>query len=78
MLLLSQQLKCRLPLHDELFKELTFLDPNTAVYAEFASLSSLLSKFPNLVPEQEMQRVDNEYREMELDEDIGVFLSSVI
>ncbi|KAJ8968438.1 hypothetical protein NQ314_002297 [Rhamnusium bicolor] len=39
---LSQQLKCRLLLQDELFKELTFLDPNTAVYAEFASLSSLL------------------------------------
>lgn len=73
---LSNQLKSRLPLDKELFKELQFLDPQVVVYQEFSSLINLLSKFPNIVPEEVIQDIDNEYREMKLDLDVSNLLSS--
>lgn len=73
---LSEQIRSRLPLQNDLFKEMSFLDPHVAVYSEFVSLDPLLSKFPNLVPENMKQSIDNEYRELKLDSDVPNLLAS--
>lgn len=73
---LSNQLKSRLPLTNEIFKELQFLDPQVVVYQEFASLSNLLVKFPHIVPDKCIQLIDNEYREIKLDINVSNLLAS--
>lgn len=65
-----------MPLDNQLFKELQFLDPQVVVYQEFSSLTNLLMKFPNLVPEEVIQYIDNEYREIKLDLEVSNLLSS--
>lgn len=73
---LCQQIKKILPLESDLFQCLSLLDPQIAVYNEFSSLFQITSKFVNLVDENKLQLIDNEYRELKIDKDVGNLLSS--
>lgn len=72
---LCDQIKTRLPLENTLLKELAFLDPQEVVYSEYVSLTPLLTKFPNLVPEGMEQIIDNEFRNLHLDPNVADLLA---
>ncbi|XP_037875635.2 uncharacterized protein LOC119630401 [Bombyx mori] len=72
---LCVELKSRLPLN-ELFEQMQFLDPQNVVYKEFTSLARIVSKFPNLVKESDIQTIDSEYREVKLDKTVADLLGS--
>lgn len=73
---LSNQFIKRMPVQDDLYQDLSFLDPQKAVYDDFRSLIGVLQRFPNLVPTGKLQVVDNEYRELKLDQSVSNLLSS--
>ncbi|CAG5039156.1 unnamed protein product [Parnassius apollo] len=53
-----------------------FLDPQTALHAEFTSLFNVTSKFPNIVSESDIQLIDNEFRELKLNMEVANLLCS--
>ncbi|CAG5039875.1 unnamed protein product [Parnassius apollo] len=73
---LRVQLKTRLPFDDDIFEMMCFLDPQTAVHAEFTSLFNITSKFPNIVSENDIQLIDNEFRELKLNTEVANLLCS--
>ena len=64
------QLKKRLPLDNAVMTELKFLDPQTVVSGSIQSIADVASKFPNVPPEN-LQSVDQEWREFMYDEEIS-------
>ncbi|CAF4876591.1 unnamed protein product [Pieris macdunnoughi] len=73
---LSKQFLQRLPVQDNFLQDLSFIDPQKAVYGEFRTLIKILQRFPNLVTTENMQIVDNEYRELKLDVSVSNLLST--
>jgi hypothetical protein len=65
------QLKKRLPLDNAVVKELKFLDPQTVVSGSIRSIADVASRFPNVVPPENLQSVDQEWREFMYDEEIS-------
>ncbi|XP_073947802.1 uncharacterized protein [Choristoneura fumiferana] len=72
---LCVELKLRLPLH-KLFQQMQFLEPQNIVYKDFTSLANMVSQFPNLVEESDIQTIDSEYRELKLDNTVSDLLES--
>lgn len=73
---LSTQFLRRIPIQDDLFQELSFLDPQKAVFGEFQTLIRVLQRFPNLVTQDKIQAIDNEYRELKIDNTVSDLLSA--
>ncbi|CAG5057444.1 unnamed protein product [Parnassius apollo] len=73
---LSNQFLQRLPVQDNFLQDLSFIDPQKAVYGEFRTLIGILKRFPNIVATENMQIVDNEYRELKLDVSVSNLLST--
>ncbi|KAG6439431.1 hypothetical protein O3G_MSEX000767 [Manduca sexta] len=72
---LCNQLKTRLPLSN-VFKDLQFLDPQNVVYKDFVSTVNIANKFPNIVDENNLQKVDGEFREIKFDKSVTDLLES--
>lgn len=53
-----------------------FLDPQNVVYEGFTSLVNLISQFPNLVLESDVQTIDLEYRKLKLDKSVSELFES--
>lgn len=73
---LSNQFLQRLPIQDNLLQDLSFIDPQKAVFGEFRTLIRILQRFPNLVTTENIQIIDNEYRELKLDVSVSNLLST--
>ncbi|CAK1580533.1 unnamed protein product [Parnassius mnemosyne] len=73
---LSNQFLQRLPVQDNFLQDLSFIDHQKAVYGEFRTLIRILRRFPNLVATENMQILDNEYRELKLDLSMTNLLST--
>lgn len=69
-------MKSRLPFEDQIFRELKFLDPHTAVNKEFSSLRNVMETFPYEVQPEQMQIIDEEYRTLKLDREVSNLLQS--
>ena len=65
------QLKKRLPLDNEVLKQLKFLDPQTVVTGSVQSIANIASRFPNVVSPENLQRLDQEWREFIYDDEIS-------
>lgn len=63
---LCSQLKTCLPLSNN-FKDLQFLDPQHVVYKDFTSTLNVAKNFPNTVDENNIQKVDDELRQIKFD-----------
>ncbi|XP_045488672.1 uncharacterized protein LOC123690069 [Pieris rapae] len=72
---LCNQLKTRLPLTN-LFKDLQFLDPQNFVYKDFVSTVNIANKFPNIVDENNLQKVDDDFRQIKFDKSVTDLLES--
>ena len=65
------QLKKRLPLDNAVMTELKFLDPQMVVSGSIPSIADVASKFPNVVPPENLQSVDQKWREFMYNEEIS-------
>lgn len=72
---LCSQLKTRLPLTN-IFKDLQFLDPQHVVYKEFTSILSVAKSFPYIVDGDNIQKVDDELRQMKFDRSVSDLLEA--
>ena len=59
------QIKKRFPIDDPILKSLTFLNPDTIDSTNSKEVISLASKFPNIVIESELEKLDHEWRELQ-------------
>ncbi|CAG5023090.1 unnamed protein product [Parnassius apollo] len=73
---LSNQFLQRLPVQDNFLKDLSFVNPQNAVYGEFRTLIRILKRFPNIVATENKQIVNNEYMELKLDVSVSNVLST--
>jgi hypothetical protein len=65
------QLKMRLPLNNPVLRDLNFLDPQKAVSGTIASIANVATIFPNIIPAKELQRLDQEWRQLIFDEEVS-------
>ena len=68
---LCRQLKKRLPLDNLVIQDLKFLNPQTAMTGTIASIAGVAARFPNVVPESQLQSLDQEWRQLIFDEEIS-------
>ncbi len=59
------QIKQRFPIADEILKALTFLNPDTINSTLATEVFTLAKKFPNIIPEGELHKIDHEWRELQ-------------
>ncbi len=59
------QIKGRFPIDDKVLKALTFLNPDTINSTSASDVIALASKFPNIIPEDDLHRIDHEWRELQ-------------
>jgi hypothetical protein len=65
------QLKKRLPLDNDVLKQLKFLDPQTVVNGSLPSIAGVASRFPNVISPENLQSLDQEWREFTYDDEIS-------
>ena len=68
---LCRQLKIRLPLNNPVIQDLKFLDPQKATSETIASIAHVAARFSNIIPAKELQSLDQEWRQLILDEEIS-------
>jgi hypothetical protein len=68
---LCRQLNKRLPLDNLVIQDLKFLNPQTAMTGTIASIAGVAARFPNVVPESQLQSLDQEWRQLIFDEEIS-------
>ncbi|OCT99445.1 hypothetical protein XELAEV_18005225mg [Xenopus laevis] len=56
-------MKKAMPLEDQVLQNLSFLNPNTRLSSTIEELQMLISRFPNIVRSQDMDRLFTEFRE---------------
>lgn len=61
---LVHQIRQRMNANDETLTSLKLIDPENIKQRKFPSLAPLLTRFPRIVDETEMQAADDEYREL--------------
>ncbi len=61
----ARQIKMRFPIDDDILKSLTILNPSTINSTSSSSVIALAGKFPNIIPEEEVQKIDHEWRELQ-------------
>lgn len=59
------QIQKRFPITDSVLKALIFLNPNTINSTNATEVTDLAAKFPNIVPDGELHRIDHEWRELQ-------------
>ena len=57
------EIRKRFPIGDPIIHMLQVLDPDTS-HSIFPSLVPLASRFPNLIPKEKLQQLDNEWRKL--------------
>lgn len=62
------QIRKRFDFGSLVLKSMSLIDPKTMRTLEYESIVPLAMHFPNLVPENEIQRLDNEWRQLRNDE----------
>ena len=65
------QLKKRLPLDNEVLKQLKFLHPQTVSTGAVQSIANIASRLPNVVSPENLQCLDQEWREFIYDDEIS-------
>ena len=65
------QLKKQLPLDNEVLKQLKFLHPQTVSTGAVQSIANIASRFPNVVSPENLQCLDQEWREFIYDDEIS-------
>ena len=65
------QLKKRLPLDNLVIQDLKFLNPQMAMTGTIASIAGVAVRFPNVVPESQLQSLEQEWRQLMFDEEIS-------
>lgn len=68
---LCSQLKKRLPLNHPLVRQLSFLNPQLAISGTIASIADVAAEFPQVIPIENLQSLDQEWRQMSFDEEIS-------
>lgn len=62
------QVKSRFPIGDPMIEMLEVLDPNITHSGKFQSLVPLAASFSNVIPESNLQQLDNEWRKLAIEE----------
>lgn len=57
-----KQILSRFPLKNSVFSKLEFIDPQVVISKKIKTISDVVTHFPNLVTEGEIQQIDNEWR----------------
>lgn len=68
---LCRQLKMRLPLDNPIIRDLKFLDPQVAMSGTIGSIANVAARFPNVLPAEKIQQLDQEWRDLILDDEIS-------
>lgn len=78
------QILNRFPLRNNILKKMTFLDPEIVKNGSVGSIADIVSNFPNLISNEEIQTIDTEWRLLrnhpdikEFDSDCQLFWSNV-
>lgn len=61
----AKQIKQRFPIDDDILKCLNILNPDTINSTSASTVVGLAKKFPNIVSDNELERIDSEWREIQ-------------